>query len=90
MILEVREKGLLVQLPEFQVQGLVPTGSGDYIFQAQRLELFDRRTKKTYRAGQTVSVEVATVNLARNQIDFRLAQSGAAAPPANRRPAHGR
>jgi ribonuclease R len=88
MILEVREKGLLVQLPEFQVQGLVPTGSGDYIFQAQRLELFDRRTKKTYRAGQTVSVEVATVNLARNQIDFRLAESGAG--PAAPRAAHGR
>ena len=88
MILEVREKGLLVQLPEFQVQGLVPTGSGDYVFQAQRLELFDRSTKKTFRAGQTVSVEVATVNLARNQIDFRLAESGAghAAP----RAAHGR
>jgi ribonuclease R len=88
MILEVREKGLLVQLPEFQVQGLVPTGSGDYVFQAQRLELFDRRTKKTFRAGQTVSVEVATVNLARNQIDFRLAESGAShlAP----RAAHGR
>ncbi len=77
MILEVREKGLLVQLPEFQVQGLVPTGSGDYVFQAQRLELFDRRTKQTYRAGQTVQVEVASVDLARNQIDFRLA-SGAA------------
>ncbi len=73
MILEVREKGLLVQLPEFQVQGLVPTGSGDYIFQAQRLELLDRRSKRAYRAGQTVAVEVATVDLARNQIDFRLA-----------------
>jgi ribonuclease R len=86
MILEVREKGLLVQLPEFQVQGLVPTGSGDYVFQGQRLELFDRRTKKTFRAGQTVSVEVATVNLARNQIDFRLAESSAghAAPRAAR------
>jgi ribonuclease R len=73
MILEVREKGLLVQLPEFQVQGLVPTGSGDFVFQPQRLELLDRRAKRTYRAGQTVSVEVASVDLARNQIDFRLA-----------------
>jgi exoribonuclease R len=67
-------------LPEFQVQGLVPTGSGDYVFQAQRLELLDRRTKRTYRAGQTVSVEVASVDLARNQIDFRLASG----PPPGR------
>ena len=89
MILEVREKGLLVQLPEFQVQGLVPTGSGDFVFQPQRLELFDRRSKRTYRAGQTVSVEVATVDLTRNQIDFRLpVESGPTS--ARHRPAHGR
>jgi ribonuclease R len=87
MILEVREKGLLVQLPEFQVQGLVPTGSGDFVFQPQRLELFERRSKKTYRAGQTVSVEVASVDLTRNQIDFRLAGENASStprPPARR------
>jgi ribonuclease R len=84
MILEVREKGLLVQLPEFQVQGLVPTNSGDFIFQAQRLELFDRRAKRTYHAGQTVSVEVASVDLARNQIDFRLAAAPAPAPQPGR------
>jgi len=59
------------------VQGLVPSGSGDFVFQAQRLELFDRRAKRTYRAGQTVPVEVASVDLARNQIDFRLASGGA-------------
>ena len=89
MILEVREKGLLVQLPEFQVQGLVPAASGDFVFQPQRLELFERRSKRTYRAGLSVSVEVASVDLARNQIDFRLAaESGAPAPKP--RPAHGR
>lgn len=80
MVLEVREKGMLVQLPEFQVQGLVPIGSGDFIFNAQRLELLDRRSKKTLHAGQTVSVEVAAVDLARNQIDFRLVQSTAGRP----------
>ena len=88
MILEVREKGLLVQLPEFQVQGLVPTGSGDFIFQPQRLELFDRKAKRTFRAGQTVSVEVATVDLARNQIDFRIAGGDNSSPKP--RPTHGR
>jgi ribonuclease R len=80
LVLEVREKGMLVQLPEFQVQGLVPIGSGDFVFNAQRLELFDRRGKTTLRAGQTVSVEVAAVDLARNQIDFRLTPSGAGHP----------
>ena len=90
MILEVREKGLLVQLPEFQVQGLVPTASGDFVFQAQRLELFERRSKRTYRAGQTVSVEVATVDLSRNQIDFRLAAESGGASPVRPRAAHGR
>jgi ribonuclease R len=88
LVLEVREKGMLVQLPEFQVQGLVPTGSGDFVFNAQRLELHDRRSKKTFHAGQTVSVEVASVDLARNQIDFRLVQ--AAAGSSHPRAAHGR
>jgi ribonuclease R len=89
MILEVREKGLLVQLPEFQVQGLVPAGSGDFVFQPQRLELFERRSKRTYRAGLTVAVEVASVDLARNQIDFRLAADGGASAP-KPRAGHGR
>jgi ribonuclease R len=89
LVLEARASGLLVQLPEFQVQGLVPLASGDFVFNAQRLELHDRRANRTYRAGQSIQVEVASVDLARNQIDFRLTKAAAGNFPA-RRAAHGR
>jgi ribonuclease R len=89
LVLEVRASGLLVQLPEFQVQGLVPLASGDFVFNAQRLELLDRPGNRTFRAGQSLEVEVASVDLARNQIDFRLVAAAPGNFPA-RRAGHGR
>jgi ribonuclease R len=84
LVLEARSSGLLVQLPAFQVQGLIPLASGDFVFNSQRLELHDRGANKTYRAGQTVAVEVAAVDLARNQIDFRLTSATSGHAPARR------
>ena len=74
LILEIRSSGLLVQLPEFLVQGMVPLSGlqGDlFVFHPQRLELHGQRTKITLRAGQSLQVEVASVDLARHQVDFR-------------------
>jgi ribonuclease R len=75
LILEIRSSGLLVQLPEFLVQGMVPLSGlqGDlFVFNPQRLELLGQRTKVTLRAGQSLQVEVASVDLARHQVDFRV------------------
>ena len=88
LVLEVRASGLLVQIPEFQVQGLIPLASSDFVFNAQRLELHDRKKNLTFRAGLTLEVEVASVDLGRNQIDFRIAKAGGNIPP--RRESHGR
>lgn len=74
LILEVRSSGLLVQLPEFLVQGFVHLSAlqGDlFVFNPQRLELHGQRTRIVLRAGQTLQVEVASVDLARHQVDFR-------------------
>jgi ribonuclease R len=73
LIQEVRSSGLMVQLPEFVIQGLVPLSGlqGDlFVFNPQRLELFGQRSKITLRAGQTLQVEVARVDLGRQQVDF--------------------
>jgi len=73
LIQEVRSSGLLVQLPEFVIQGMVPLSGlqGDlFVFNPQRLELHGQRTKITLRAGQSLQVEVARVDLARHQVDF--------------------
>ncbi len=74
LVLEVRSSGLLVQLPEFLVQGLVPLSAleGDlFVFNPQRLELSGQRTRLILRAGQSLQVEVARVDLGRQQVDFR-------------------
>jgi ribonuclease R len=74
LIQEVRASGLLVQLPEFVIQGMVPLSGlqGDlFVFNPQRLELHGQRTKITLRAGQSLQVEVARVDLARHQVDFQ-------------------
>ncbi len=74
IILDVRSSGLMVQLPEFLVQGLVPLSAleGDlFVFNPQRLELAGQRTKLVLRAGQELSVEVARVDLGRQQVDFK-------------------
>ncbi len=77
LILEVRSSGLIVQLPEFLVQGMVPLSGlqGDlFVFNPQRLELRGQRTHITLRAGLPLTVEVASVDLARHQVDFRVAK----------------
>ena len=79
IILDVRANGLMVQLPEFLIQGMVPLGGAGYAFSAPRLELTETRTRMVYRAGQTVEVEIAAVDFTRNHVDFRLA-------PTRRRP----
>lgn len=75
LIQEVRSSGLLVSLPEFVVQGMVPLSAleGDlFVFNPQRLELQGQRTKLTLRAGLSIQVEVARVDLGRQQVDFRV------------------
>jgi ribonuclease R len=75
LIQEVRSSGLLVQLPEFVIQGMVPMSGlqGDlFVFNPQRLELQGQRTKIILRAGQSLQVEVAKVDLARHQVDFQV------------------
>ncbi len=77
LIQEVRSSGLLVQLPEFVIQGMVPLSAlqGDlFVFNPQRLELQGQRTRVVLRAGQTLQVEVARVDLARHQVDFQASK----------------
>ena len=74
LILEVRASGLVIQIPEFVIQGMVPLSAlqGDlFVFSPQRLELRGQRTGITLRAGLPLQVEVARVDLARSQVDFQ-------------------
>ena len=74
-IIEARNYGLFVELPEVLVSGLVPVSSMEddfYVFDAPRTRLVGRQTKKIYHAGQQIMVAVAGVDRWKQQIDFRI------------------
>ncbi len=77
-IIEARNFGLLVELPEVLVSGLVPVSNMEddfYFFDALQARLMGQQTKKVYRAGQQIMVAVAGVDRWKQQIDFRIVSS---------------
>jgi ribonuclease R len=71
----VQAFGLFVELDEIYVQGLVHVSSMSddyYRFDEKAHLLKGENTKRTYRLGDRVSVQVARVDLERRQIDFVL------------------
>lgn len=73
LVLEIKSFGILVELPEFQLQGLVAISEikGDiFVFDNRTLEMRGQRTRRSYRAGQEISVEAVKVDLFKRQINF--------------------
>jgi ribonuclease R len=71
----VQAFGLFVELEEIYVQGLVHVSSmtdDSYRFNEKAHLLKGENTKRTYRLGDRVEVQVARVDLERRQIDFAL------------------
>jgi ribonuclease R len=71
----VQSFGLFVELTEIYVQGLVHVSSMTddyYIFNEKVHTLKGESTKKVYRLGDKVEVQVVRVDLERRQIDFAL------------------
>ncbi len=75
-ILEVRNYGLLIELPDFLMTGLVHVSSLDgdfYILDAPRARLVGRRSRRVFQVGDEIQVHVARVDLFKQQVDFRPA-----------------
>lgn len=73
VIVDVRNYGLLVELPEFLVTGLVHVSalSDDfYMFDSARLRFVGKRNKKSYGIGDRMPVIVSRVDVHKQQIDF--------------------
>jgi ribonuclease R len=71
----VQAFGLFVELEEIYVQGLVHVSSMSddyYHFDERAHALKGENTKKLYRLGDEVEVQVVRVDLERRQIDFGL------------------
>jgi ribonuclease R len=78
-IMDVRNYGLVVELPDALVTGVVhvSTLSDDfYRFDAVQRRLVGRRTNRRYSVGGEIRVFVARVDTFKRQIDFAIAEQG--------------
>jgi len=72
----VTEWGIYVEINENKCEGMIPIREMDddfYELDEKNYRLVGRRTKREYRLGQPVSIQVARANLERKQLDFIFA-----------------
>ena len=91
-VIEARNYGLLVELPEAMMTGLVPVSSMDddfYIFDATRSRLIGKHSRKILKAGDELRVQVARVDPFKQQIDFKIAKESRSTKAGKTQGAHG-
>ena len=75
-IVDVRNYGLAVELPDVLITGLVHVSSLSddfYLFEPSRRQLIGRRARKRFSIGDEVRVFVVRVDAFKRQIDFAIA-----------------
>ena len=75
VVVDVRNYGLLVELPEFVLTGLVHVSElhdDFYTFDSVRLRFVGKRRRKVYQIGDHIEVAVADVDTFKRQVDFRV------------------
>jgi ribonuclease R len=75
-IVDVRNYGLLVELPDALVTGLIHVSSlmdDFYVFEPARRQLIGRRSRKRFSVGDELSVFVVRVDAFKRQVDFAIA-----------------
>ena len=74
-VVDVRNYGLLVELPEALVTGLIHISSlldDFYVFEPARRQLVGRRSRKRFKVGDQLSVFVVRVDIFKRQVDFAI------------------
>src|SRR6478672_5076927 len=77
-IIDVRNYGLMVELPDALITGLIHVSAltdDFYSFEPARRQLIGRRSRKRFSVGDQLSVFVARVDTFKRQVDFAIAQS---------------
>jgi ribonuclease R len=77
LVTDVRNFGFFVDVPGLAMSGLVPLSTIEddfYVFDAARNNLVGRRTRRTIRLGDQLTVQVAKVDSFKKQVDFRLVE----------------
>jgi len=75
-IVDIRNYGLVIELPDVLLSGLVHISAltdDFYVFDGAQRRLIGRRTRKRFAVGDEVRVFVARVDRFKRQIDFALA-----------------
>jgi len=75
-VVDVRNYGLMIELPDALLTGLVHVSSltdDFYMFEPARRQLIGRRSRKRFRVGDKLSVFVARVDVFKRQVDFAIA-----------------
>jgi ribonuclease R len=75
-IVDIRNYGLMVELPDVLVTGLIHVSSltdDFYVFEPARRQLIGRRSRKRFKVGDDLSVFVARVDVFKRQVDFAIA-----------------
>src|SRR5215471_15486553 len=75
-VVDVRNYGLMVELPDALVTGLIHVSSltdDFYVFESARRQLIGRRSRKRFKVGDDLSVFVARVDAFKRQVDFAIA-----------------
>src|SRR6266481_3755521 len=86
-IVDVRNYGLMMELPDALITGLVHVSSltdDFYVFEPARRQLIGRRSRKRFSVGDQLSVFVARVDTFKRQVDFAIA--GPSEVPRKQRP----
>ena len=86
-IIDVRNYGLMVELPEALVTGLVHVSSlvdDFYLFDQARRQLIGRRSRKRFSVGDELSVSVVRVDAFKRQVDFAITLASGTAGKARR------
>ena len=86
-IVDVRNYGLMVELPEALVTGLVHISSlmdDFYVFEPARRQLIGRRSRKRFKVGDELSVFVVRVDAFKRQVDFAIALASEASEKTRR------
>jgi ribonuclease R len=75
-VVDIRNYGLMVELPDALVTGLIHVSSltdDFYVFEPARRQLIGRRSRKRFKVGDNLSVFVARVDVFKRQVDFAIA-----------------
>jgi ribonuclease R len=87
-VLDVRNYGLLLELPDVLLTGLVHVSSltdDFYIFNQVQRQLIGRQSRRRFSVGDQLRVFVARVDIFKREVDFAIANGTAPRQERNRR-----